>query len=164
MENKLSGEEIEKLRKIIKEYDEKNEYKGRANINDTIFYISHEGYIFESSERNSIENDNHFIIGNYYFTKEEAEKELTKMEIRAKLKRLAERLNYEKTGKKEITEYEWNTYSVEKKCVLYSFDDDKLYLSGNLNNKMDTIYCLDADFLKKAVEEIGENELKKLFI
>lgn len=165
MENKLSKEEIEKLREIIKEYDEENksEYKERCEKKEKYYYICECGAIEVSYENNNDFNDRLFEIGNYYFTREEAEKELEKMKIRAKLKRLAERLNFEKTGKKEITAKEWKNDDITKVVIAYDFGDDVFKNDANWAYKRDDIYCLDEEFLEKAIEEIGEDELEKLF-
>lgn len=161
----LSEEEIEKLRKIIKEYDKKNksEYKERLERGKKYFGITSGGGICINVDDYYEADDNYFEIGNYYFTKEEAEKELEKMKIRTKLKRLAERLNFEKTGKKEITKEEWKDKKITKRKIAYDLSEDRLINSVSWINKTDTIYCLDDDILEKAIEEIGEEELKELF-
>lgn len=168
MENKLSEKEIEILRKIIKEheniYNEDNEYKERAEYRENYYYITSGGGIYEEIEDNCEADDDYFEIGNYYFTEEEAKEELEKMKIRAKLKRLAERLNFEKTGKKEITAKEWKNDDITKVVIAYDFGDDVFKNDSNWTYKRDDIYCLDKNFLLKAIEEIGEDELKKLFI
>lgn len=168
MENKLSEKEIEILRKIIKEheniYNEDNEYKERAKYRENYYYITSGGGIYEEIEDNCEADDDYFEIGNYYFTEEEAKEELEKMKIRTKLKRLAERLNFEKTGKKEITLEEWKNKAIEKYYITYCFSDDSLTTNLHIRVKTVNIYCLDKNFLLKAIEEIGEDELKKLFI
>lgn len=163
MENKLSRKEIEKLRKIIKEYDEKNEYKERVEEGEIYYYITSGGGIGINGDDYYEADDNYFEIGNYYFTKEEAEKELEKMKIRTKLKRLAERLNFEETGKKEITLEEWENKAIEKYYITYCFSDDSLTTNLHIRVKTVNIYCLDKNFLLKAIEEIGKEELKMLF-
>lgn len=167
MENKkeLSRKEIEKLRKIIKEYDKKNksEYKERLERGKKYFGITSGGGICINVDDYYEADDNYFEIGNYYFTKEEAEKELEKMKIRTKLKRLAERLNFEITGKKQITEEDWKNEEIKKVVIVYDFRDDVINDDSNRIYKRGDIYCLDNNFLAKAIEEIGEEELKELF-
>lgn len=172
MENKLSEKEMEILRKIIKEheniynensYNEDNEYIEKVKDGEKYFYISERGSIYCNFTDTIYTGEMYFEMGNYYFSKEEAEKEVEKMKIRAKLKRLAERLNFEKTGKKEITEEEWKNTGIQKHFIIYHVSDDDLLSNLHVIVKTSNIYCLDKNFLKKAIEEIGEEELKKLF-
>lgn len=172
MENKLSEKEMEILRKIIKEheniynensYNEDNEYIEKVKDGEKYFYISERGSIYCNFTDTIYTGEMYFEMGNYYFSKEEAEKEVEKMKIRAKLKRLAERLNFETTGKKEITKEEWKDDDITKVVIAYDFGDDVFKNDANWTYKRDDIYCLDEEFLEKAIEEIGEDELEKLF-
>lgn len=70
---------------------------------------------------------------------------------------LAEELN---NGEK----IDWNDNQQCKYTIFYDFEDNFL----NRNNayvckEFGQIYCLDGDFVEKAIEKIGKDKLTKLF-
>ena len=98
-----------------------------------------------------------YEIGNYFKTEEEAKKAVEKMKIYTQLKDLALRLN---KGEK----IDWENDDQAKYYIYY--DCGKMELDYNndwLYKKIGQIYCLDIYFLDIAEQEIGEENLKKLF-
>ena len=107
-------------------------------------------------EMNDDQDDGSYEIGNYFRTKEEAEKVVEKIKIYTQLKDLALRLNQ---GRK----VDWNS-SVQAKWHIYYDHNDSLTTIGNYRYQdLGQIYCLDKNFLEIAKQEIGEENLKKLF-
>lgn len=93
---------------------------------------------------------------NCFKTKEEAEAEAEKISVRRKLEDIARRLN---KGEK----IDWN----DKDQVKYSLiltspkEKQKLLQDYNTSLKGEQTYCLDKNFLDVAIQEIGEERLKK---
>lgn len=73
--------------------------------------------------------------------------------IKVKLKSLAEELN---DGRK----INWKDYNQAKYSIIYDHDDKCIsYRASYTSQEPEIIYCLDDDFKKKAIEEIGEENL-----
>ena len=160
---------LEELKKQISELqskvtklenESKEEKKGkrwRAEINDTYFYINDVGYVDVSHENNDSFDKYRFKTRNYFKTEEEEEEYQEIMTTYYDLMDLAEELN---NGKK----INWNDEAQCKYVIYYSLkcntlDEGIAYVCKELGQ----IYCLDEDFLKKAIKKIGEHKLKKLF-
>ena len=160
---------LEELKKQISELqskvtklenESKEEKKGkrwRAEINDTYFYINDVGYVDVSHENNDSFDKYRFKTRNYFKTEEEEEEYQEIMTTYYDLMDLAEELN---NGKK----INWNDEAQCKYVIYYSLkcntlDEGIAYVCKELGQ----IYCLDEDFLKKAIKKIGEDKLKKLF-
>lgn len=131
--------------------------KWRPQGGDTYYYIDsnvelNSGYCYQD------DSDNTFLetkIKNFncFKTKEEAEKEANKILIRRKLEDLARRLNEDK-------EINWNNSNQIKYHIMYNFE--RRYLDYAINYKYKDegcIYCLNNNFLKEAIKEIGEEQL-----
>ena len=142
------------------ENESKEEKKGkrwRAEINDTYFYIDDTGYSDYSHEDKEYADDFRYKTRNYFKSEEEAEEYREVMNTYYDLMDLAEELN---NGEK----IDWNDNQQCKYTIFYDFEDNFL----NRNNayvckEFGQIYCLDGDFVEKAIEKIGEDRLKKLF-
>lgn len=93
-----------------------------------------------------------------YATPEARDRAMFKLEIETKLKNIAERLN---KGQK----IDWNNAKQEKFVFLYHVDSDEFYtLNDTLTKIQGGIYCLDENFRKTAIKEIGEENLFKYFM
>ena len=96
-------------------------------------------------------------LGLVYATKEARDRTLFKIEIETKLKNIAERLN---KGQK----IDWEDRNQKKFFIHYDYNEKKLnYNLSYLLKSQGTIYCLDQNFLKVAIQEIGEDNLIKYF-
>lgn len=86
------------------------------------------------------------------------EKEREKQEIYIKLKNLAERLN---KGQK----INWDNTIIQRKYyIIYDFENEEFSQDFTFDlRQINEIYCLDENFLKIALKEIGEENLLKLF-
>ena len=142
------------------ENESKEEKKGkrlREEINDTYIYINDVGYVDVSHENNDSFDKYRFKTRNYFKTEEEAKEYKEVMNTYYDLMDLAEELN---NGEK----IDWHNEYQCKFPIYYSFkcdtlDEGRAYVCKELGQ----IYCLDEDFLEKAIEKIGEDRLKKLF-
>ena len=100
------------------------------------------------------QNDNiRFKNYNCFKTREEAEQELEKILIRRQLEDIARRLN-------KGEEIDWDDCNQLKYCIV-------LYCNNIITNfyfahkYQGTVYCLDKNFKDVAIQEIGEERLKK---
>lgn len=97
-----------------------------------------------------------YNIGNYFKTKEEAEKYKQNLIIAQKLKDIALRLN----NGVEINLKNWMDVGRQKyKIVLKPYSDILLQAISTSIVDLNQIYCLSSKFLETAIKEIGEKEL-----
>ena len=147
----------EELGKEIERLENQSEVNWRAKLNEMYFYINEYGDIAYEFENDSEFDDNAYKTGNYFKTEEQAEKILDKVNIYVKLKRLAAKLN---NGIK----IDWNNKKQIKYYITFSNSDKDFYLVFACSDEeFGQIYCLDKNFLKKAKQVIGEENLLKLF-
>lgn len=130
----------------------------RANDGEKYYFIYSDGTIDWSIDTNDEISVKHYDLGNYFQTKEEAEKVVEKIKIYTQLKDLALRLN---NGE----EIDWENDNQLKHFICYDSRYKKIYTTFNYYSKeLGQIYCLDENFLYIAKQEIGEENLKKLFL
>lgn len=122
-----------------------------------------ETYYFVDSDLEVVNDDWANIEGqrkiynayNCFKTKEEAEAEAEKILVRRMLEDIAKRLN---KGKK----FDWTNANQYKNFICLDIKENRLGLDCNTLIKIQGIvYCLDKDFLNVAIQEIGEERLKK---
>ena len=142
------------------ENESKEEKKGkrwRAKMNDTYFYVNDSGDVDSSHESNFDEDNYSYKTRNYFATYEEAEEYQEIMNTYYDLMDLAEELN---SGEK----IDWNDNQQCKYTIFYNFEDNFLKrTNAYVCKEFGQIYCLDGDFLEKAIEKIGKDKLTKLF-
>ena len=147
--------------KVAKLEDEsKEEKKGkrwRARINNPYFYVDDFGEVDGCHEYNEYGDNYRYKTRNYFATYEEAEEYKEVMNTYYDLMDLAEELN---NGEK----IDWNDNQQCKYTIYYRFkcdtlDDGIAYVCKEFGQ----IYCLDEDFIEKAIEKIGKDKLTKLF-
>ena len=119
---------------------------------DIYYFIEANGTVYEDKWTNDSFDQQRFYLYNYFKTNEEAQREIDRRLIKAKLNEIANRLN----GGQAI---QWNS-AIQRKYYLNLDTGVSLILSFSLINKMEgTTYCLSEDFLEVAVDEIGKQEL-----
>ena len=92
---------------------------------------------------------------NCFQTLEQAEAEAEKILVRRMLEDIARRLN---KGKK----IDWGNLSQSKYFIYLNNEDNELgYNDSGLHKFQGVVYCLDTWFLDVAIQEIGEERLKK---
>ena len=148
---------VTKLENESKKENKKENKRWRAEINDTYFYINDVGYVDVSHENNDSFDKYRFKTRNYFKTEEEEEEYQEVMITYYNLMDLAEELN---KGRK----IDWNDEDQCKYSFYYKYDCDSFEtLFAHSYKNSGQIYCLDEDFLKKAIKKIGEDKLTKLF-
>lgn len=144
------GEEIERLKSQSGE-------RCRADYTGEYWYISNNGDIIVDDDNDWACDEFKFNIGNYFKTEKEAEKVLNKTLIYNKLKDLALKLN-------NGTPVDWSNGSQQKFYIYYDNAANRLdYGFHSTYKDIGAIYCLDPEFLEVAIDEIGEEDLTKLF-
>lgn len=92
---------------------------------------------------------------NCFKTKEQAEAEAEKILVRRMLEDIARRLN---KGKK----IDWNDEKQTKSFIFLDCATQLIKRDCNIRHKFQgVVYCLDTNFRKIAIQEIGEERLKK---
>lgn len=154
---KLS-KELEDLKHELDKEKSNNCERYRANCGEKYYYYGSMGMVSDCDESNDEYDINRYAMGNYFQTREEAEKVVEKIKIYIQLKDLALRLN---NGE----EIDWKNDKQDKYCIVWDVLNNKnLYCSYAVTvGDIGQIYCLDKNFLDIAKQEIGEENLKKLF-
>ena len=129
----------------------------RTNDGEKYYYIYGDGTIDWGIDTNDEISVIHYDLGNYFQTKEEAEKVVEKVKIYTRLKDLALRLN-------KGEEIDWKNNEQPKHYIHFDNESNKLFYSYCYTcYDIGQIYFLDENFLDIALQEIGEENLKKLF-
>ena len=130
--------------------------KGRAKKEEAYYFIDMFG-VDEDYENNIVVDDKRYEIGNYFKTKQEAEKALEKAIIYVKLKRFAETHNTE--------EIDWNNNHETKYSISYCHDKEEVVIiTSHSYEDIGVIYFTSLELAYKAITEIGRENIKKLFI
>lgn len=146
---------VAKIENEIKE--EKKGKRWRARINNPYFYVDDFGEVDGCHEYNEYGDNYRYKTRNYFATYEEAEEYQEVMNTYYDLMDLAEELN---NGEK----IDWNDFDQCKYLISYNNKNKKLEIDNVLKiQDIGQIYCLDGDFLEKAIEKIGKDKLIKLF-
>ena len=149
---KMQEEKIKEYKKQIEEL-KKEDVVWKPKVNETYYRIYGDGNIIDVFLVDTCTDRNSFEIGNCFKTKEEAEKVVRHLKTRAKLQRIADRLN---NGQ----EIYWTSGSQPKYFIYYDYNLKKIYLATAYRLKLQgTIYCLDENFKDIAIKEIGKEEL-----
>ena len=128
---------------------------------NNIFYFNTEKNIVDEVSASSLFVDERFDNIDFYTSEKACKKALKHKEIENKLRALAFDLN----GSRDITEEEWKDYDIKKyfllvNCVCMdirqSYEDIVMYHGS--------IFCLSEKFVDKAIELIGEEDLKDYLI
>lgn len=156
LKNKNKCIQIEKKIDELEKQKEKS-YERCRLFNGQLYYFSNSNGSINFDMDNYIKTDNErYELGNYFQTKEEAEKAVEKRRIYTQLKDLALKLNNgEKINWSDSTQHKWGIVLDNFKNILRCY--------AYIGQEVGQIYCLDENFLKEAKQEIGEENLRKLF-
>jgi hypothetical protein len=145
-ENKQLREELEK------QQSKQENKKWKPKSGETYFYIDCMGEVSKRESQESYYDKWRVSQGNYFKTKEQAKQHLENLKTKAELKELMEELN----GDKII---DWENPDQKKYYIYYSYPGEMLQTMCLNDMKSMDIYCLDKDFLNKAIKKIGEKRL-----
>lgn len=143
----------EHLRNMEKMLEDCKYERWKPKDNEMFWYIDSFGFVNYTLFMS--ETESRFKNYNCFQTKEQAEAEFEKIIVRRKLEDIAKRLN---KGKK----INW-TKDVNKRCLYCDhYDNNKIKLGiANAYQYQGVVYCLDENFKDIAIEEIGEERLKR---
>lgn len=142
------------IEKKIEELESK--VRWRAKENEIYYYFNDFGEIHVNRDGCCGTDTDRYDLGNYFETEEEAKKIIEKIKIYTQLKDLALRLNNgEKINWSDSTQHKWGIVLDNFKNILRCY--------AYIGQEVGQIYCLDENFLEVAKEEIGEENLRKLF-
>ena len=144
------GEEIERLKA-------QSGGRCRGDFGCEYWYIDDDGDIQSDDDNDWGCDEYRFNIGNYFKTEDEAYKVLDKILIYNKLRDLALRLN-------KGEQLNWSSGNQKKFYIYYDNQAKRLdYGYHSTYQDIAAIYCIDPEFLEIATNEIGEEDLMKLF-
>ena len=151
--------DLEALGTQINELEEKEITKSGKRwrgVKDRFYwYIEGDCEVYGEYEKDDDYDNARYEIGNYFRSKEEAEKVVEKIKIYTRLKDLALRLN-------EGREVNWDDSAQDKWYIYYEYNSLTTTVSYGYQD-IGQIYCLDSNFFDIAKREIGEENLRKLF-
>jgi hypothetical protein len=153
LENEIKNlsQELENLKK------EKENKRWRGSSNQRYYFIGDGTNCCCSTETNHRLDNQRYSIGNYFQTEKQAQKTVEKLKIYTQLKDLALRFN---KGRR----IDFLNPDQEKYIIYYSSSLEELGTYIELSNEcIGGVYCLDPNFLDIAKQEIGEENLLKLF-
>lgn len=130
-----------------------DEHDGRLDGEDYYYVDTSLNTIENDKEWHFDEDDIRFYSGNYFDTREEAEKFARVLNTRSKLRKLALELNQGKT-------MDFGYDSGWKYYLWYSYMDNEIkQQSVEWGKEAEVIYCLDKKFIDIAIERIGKKRL-----
>lgn len=143
-----------KVKKVVEEVKENKRWKPEI---DEAYYCIDYGDIDLERWDNDETDQYRYDIRNCFKTQEEAQQHLDNIKTYYELKDLAEELN---NGK----EIDWKDNDQNKYFIYYDTHYEKIKKDEIWTDKqVRQIYCLDENFLDKAIQRIGEDRLIKLF-
>ena len=124
---------------------------------ETYYFVNSEGEVYETwrSSINFIPDKKRYNVYNCFRTREKAKTEAEKILVRRMLEDIARRLNKDK-------KIDWN----DENQIKYSIGLDPIYNEIFWDREarfisQGMVYCLDMNFYNVAIQEIGEERLKK---
>ena len=132
------------------------EYERWKPVEDeTYYYVYSNLEVHADSNYNTLSDMKRIKVYNCFQTREQAEAEAEKILVKRMLEDIARRLN--KGEKVDWNDKEQVKYSIYLDVIDNEINWDKAirYISPNI------VYCLDESFRDVAIQEIGEERLKK---
>lgn len=143
--------------KIIDFQTANRHIRWRAEYDERYYFINSDYAVCGETEKNTCIDDIYYKTHNYFREVEEARRVADKMEVYNQLSDLALRLN-------EGVNVNWRD-ARNKYSISYDTSTGKMVSYWNMTlQEMGQIYCLDENFLEEAKQEIGEENLRKLFV
>lgn len=149
----LTNEERDTLLKLV-EKGNKQVKRWRGKKNDIYYSITGNGCSIDTVESETAYDDNYYRFGNYFKTIDEAIFAREKQYVYQKLKDYALEHNTRVIDLDNYTKSKWYmTYDVRCKIMRYHWTTSMYY--------MNQIYFTSEKIARDAVEEIGEDNIKK---
>lgn len=142
------------LNKAKQELKELKGWKGTTpKLGDDFYYITGDGRVCFNKFTKGLISKGIIQCHNYFKTKEEGQAELERRIMYSRLQKIADKLNNgEEIDFSNRHQIKYSIAYYNNKFVQYeSFEEIRAGV----------IYCLSPDFLRTAIQDIGEEELKK---
>lgn len=144
-------EHLANMEKMLEECNERWE----PEENKTYYYVSSNLEVRPTINHNDLSDVLTIKAYNCFRTEEEAEQEAEKILIRRQLENIARRLN-------KGVKIDWHNQAQIKYAILFLTSNDSISCVSSCMRKIQgAVYCLDIDFYEIAIQEIGEERLKK---
>lgn len=146
-------EHLANMKKILAECEYE---RWKPKKNETYYYVSSKGRVKQNMWTDEFTTeDEQYNFYNCFQTREQAEAEAEKILIRRQLENIARRLN---KGKKP----DWDDEDTKKYFIRFNYYQNRIELDRSFRQKLQgTVYCLNKNFLNVAIQEVGEERLKK---
>ena len=156
---KTAQEEIEKLEALAKVGDSAKT-KGRAEEGGKYFFMDNRGCVCSYIDTNDEIDNCLYATGNYYLTKEDAEKALELQIIENELVALIKKINAEEYCPADFPD--WNDNNQEKYFICFDYQRNIISSGSRYSTKLTKtkFYCY-RDFLDDAINTIGKERLEK---
>ena len=150
-EIKKTEEHLANMKKMLKEHNE----RWKPNSGDAYYYIDAFGNVLSQIETGHYSDSAFWKSYNCFPTREQAEAEAEKILVRRMLEDIAIRLN---KGQK----IDWNNGKQFKYYICIDSCDNEIIWGREIQYiSQGVVYCLDMNFYNVAIQEIGEEQLKK---
>lgn len=151
-------EQLESIQAQIQELEKVREpQRKRVGQNENYYIITNYYEVYREHDNRSYLDNLNYNTGDYFLTREEAEKESDKRKrmaiIHQTLQDVADKLNDGRI-------FDWTFYKQSKYFLLYNHRTKNIMTEtakGCEGNN--TVYCLEHNFLNAAVQEIGLKDL-----
>ena len=150
-EIKKTKEYLANLENMLKECESE---RWKPVDGDIYYYISEACTVIKSRTWVHCIVDEHYHCFNCFRTEEEAQAEAEKILVRRQLEDIARRLN-------KGQEIDWNDNNQLKYNIGFDFPLDIISIGAIYRKLQGSVYCLSDKFKDVAIQEIGEERLKK---
>lgn len=155
MEN-LSQEERSTLLSLIEKANKPKNKVWKPEKGEKYYYSYSDGFIKESTWDNVNVDKNRYAIGNCFKIKEEAKFAIEKLKVINELKRFALEHNEE--------EIDWGNGSQYKYYLYFNHYENRICISAcTYYQYTQCIYFTSSEIAQAAIQEIGEERLKKYY-
>ena len=148
--NKIK-EYLANLEKMLKEFEYE---RWKPNSCDPYYYIDAFGNVLSQIKSGHYSDNAFWENYNCFQTREQAEQEAEKILVRRQLEDIARRLN-------KGQEINWNDNNQLKYNIGFDFPLDIISIGAIYRKLQGSVYCLSDKFKDVAIQEIGEERLKK---
>lgn len=150
----LTEEEIKILMRLIEKSNKQKSELWKPEENGRYYYLNGTGIVECSHWIDSFTDNNRFDVGNVFKTKEEAKFSIVKQNVFVELQRYAIEHNE--------GELDWNDNNERKYCITYKHNFNKVGIFADLSRQcIGQIYFTSAEIASDAINEIGEDKIKK---
>ncbi len=154
MEN-LTKEERKQLLALVEKGNKTKSKVWKPEKGEIYFLATQTGVVHSHTWTDGRIDNDCYNFGNCYRTEKEAEFFIEKRKVEADLKRFAEENNDE--------EIDWNKHSVPKYIIQYDCFSKQVVIYETQSIKGVDVYFTSEEITKQAIQEIGEERLKKYY-